>query len=124
MGRRAGPRPRSQPRRRREGQGLGVGEENQRRDGAGEGQEVGHGLGWQQEDGGGSGQKGEAAVADALRLLLVADAPSQVGQLRVSTQLLQGHAAKRVAVGWLMQLQVDGGIVFPPNPKGTASAHL
>lgn len=82
-----------------------MGEENQRRNGAGEGQEVGQGPGWQQEGGGGGGrrggQEGEAGVADALRLLLVADAPWQDGQLCISAQLLQRHAAQRVAVGWL-----------------------
>lgn len=92
MGRRAEPR-------RGEAESVGVGEEDRSRDGAGAGQEVGQGPGREQEGEGSAGQEGEAAVADGLRLLLVPDAPSQVGQLRISAQLLQRHAAQRVAVG-------------------------
>lgn len=80
-----------------------MGEEDRSRDGAGAGEEVGQGPGSdrdrEQEGQGRGGQGGQAALADALPLLLVADAPPQVGRLCVSAQLLRRHAAQGMAVG-------------------------
>lgn len=80
------------------GEGLGMGEEDCSRDREGEREEVGQRPSREQEDKGSAGEDGQASVSDALQLFLVSDAPSQVGQLCVSAQLLQRHTAQRMVV--------------------------
>lgn len=81
------------------GKGLGMGKENRSWDREGEREEVGQRPGREQEDEGSEGQEGEASVTHALQFLLVPDAPSQVRRLCIPAQLLQRHAAQRMAVG-------------------------
>lgn len=77
---------------------MGVGEEDRSGDRERERKEVGQGPGREQEDEGSKGGEREASVTHALQLFLVSDAPSQVRQLCISTQLLQRHTAPRLAV--------------------------
>lgn len=86
-------------RRQGEGKSLGVGAEDCGRDRTGAREEVGQGPSGGQEGERRGRRERQTSVADALQLLLVPDAPPQVGYLHAPPQLLQRATAPRVAVG-------------------------
>lgn len=83
----------------RKGKRLGMGKEDWSWDREGARKEVGQRPSWEQEDEGSKRKEGQASVPNAVQLLLVSDASSQVRQFCISTQLLQRHAAERMVVG-------------------------
>lgn len=98
-----------------EGQRLGMGEEDRSWGREGEREEVGQRPRREQEDEGSDRENREASVTNALQLPLVSDAPPQVGQLCISAQLLQRHAAERMAVArntLVIKRRKDEGMVL------------
>lgn len=90
----------------RKGKRLGMGKEDRSWDREGARKEVGQRPSWEQEDEGSKRKEGQASVPNAVQLLLVSDASSQVRQFCISTQLLQRHAAERMVVGRCKYLQM------------------
>lgn len=80
------------------GKRLGMGKEERSWDREGERKEVGQRPSREQEDEGSKREERETSVTHALQLFLVSDAPSQVRQFCISTQLLQRHTPQRMAV--------------------------
>lgn len=105
---------------------LGMGKEDWSWDREGARKEVGQRPSWEQEDEGSKRKEGQASVTNAVQLLLVSDASSQVRQFCISTQLLQRHAAERMVVQIHPDDPSDRGINRPEMRMHTLyeSAHF